>query len=51
MRPNQAFERTGLRAARARVRHTESLRPAARLKHLRPAAHAERQIADWRVSP
>jgi hypothetical protein len=40
--PNYAFERTGLRAALARVRLAEHFAPSARLKRLQPAAQRER---------
>jgi hypothetical protein len=39
---NYAFERPGEPSARARVRRSQPLPPAARLKRLRPAAQRER---------
>jgi hypothetical protein len=42
VRPNYAFERTGLPSARARVRLGSTFAPSARLKCLRPAAQRER---------
>jgi hypothetical protein len=42
VRPNYAFERTGLPSARARGRRVHCLPPSARLKRLRPAAQRER---------
>jgi hypothetical protein len=39
---NYAFERTGEPSAQARVRPSQPLPPATRLKRLRPAAQRER---------
>jgi hypothetical protein len=42
MRPNYAFERSGLPSVPARVRRARNLAPSARLAALRPVAQRER---------
>jgi hypothetical protein len=42
LRPNYAFERPVKRCTTARVRQSQTLRPSARFKGLRPAAQRER---------